>query len=97
MRVRIYAQERIDQETIDAIRSWIGKLLNVSPLSAWASMCLAVVIRCVTRQPSPSPETLVLCLPPFFLIRDPIFALQCRVKSEFEQCLVHSGVGHKAA
>lgn len=56
-------------------------------------MCLVVVIRCVTS----CPEILVLCLPPFFLIRAPIFALKFRARSEFGQCLVHSGVGRKAA
>lgn len=60
-------------------------------------MCLAVVIRCVTHQPSPSSEILVLCLPPFFLIKAAIFALQCRERLEIERYLVESCAERKAA
>ena len=83
------------RETIGVKRIWRGTQLVVSPFSAWPSTCLAVVIRCVTHQPSSSPDTLVLCLPPFCLIRAPIFASRCTEVQNSKFALLTLGLSVK--
>ena len=61
-------------EAIAAACIRIDQQPRLSPFAILASICLAVVTKCVTAALSCSWGILVTCMPPYFLIRAPICA-----------------------